>query len=128
MKADIYQNLHLGKLSVRSREPYEKYGRVITHVDSIVLQDVEFVVQPSGRERVRDEGKQNVHAFARGNWYQETEREEAFVEGEPTRIVVYNPYVHNSFVFSGTKRPIDEADVCYIECGCVEVPAAAGSI
>jgi len=112
MRVDIYQNVHLDKLSVRSREPYERYGRVITHMDSVVLRDVEFVVQPAGRERVRDEGKQNVHAFARGDWYEDTDREDAFVEGEPTRIVVYNPYVHNPFVFAGTKQHIEYTVLC----------------
>jgi len=125
MKVDIYQNLHQDCLSVRSREPYERYGRVIAHVDSIVIRDVEFIVQPSGVERVRKEGRRNVHAFARGNWYDETDRKDAFLGGEPTRFVVYNPFVYNHFVFSGTKRPIESCDVCYIEPGAVEVPAAS---
>ncbi|QLG30003.1 hypothetical protein HUG10_20570 (plasmid) [Halorarum halophilum] len=128
MKVDVYQNLHMDCLSVRSREPYERYGRVIAHVDEIVLRDVDFVVQPAGRERVRDEGRKNVHAFARGNWFDEADRDDAFIEGEPTRFVVYNPYVYNHFVFSGTKRPIESADVCYIAPGAVEVPAAASPI
>jgi hypothetical protein len=128
MKVDVYQNLHRDCLSVRSREPYEEYGRVIAHVDSIGIRDVEFVVQPAGRERVRDEGQQNVHAFARGNWYDETDREDAFTSSEPTRFVVYNPYVHNQFVFSGTKRPVETCEVTFIEPGGCEVSAAAAPI
>lgn len=128
MRVDVYQNLNQNCLSIMSREPgAENYGRVIKHVDEIVLEDVEFVVQNSGRERARDSGQKNVHAFARGHWYGENERKHAFVGGEPTRFVVYNPFVNNHFVFSGTKRPIEESSVAYIECGAVEVPAQAGS-
>lgn len=46
--------------SVRQR------GRVVGHADFLVLRDVTWRVQPSGRERVRREGRKNVHAYASG--------------------------------------------------------------
>jgi hypothetical protein len=41
-------------------------GRVVGHAHYISLRDVTWRVQASGRERVRREGKKNVHAYASG--------------------------------------------------------------
>lgn len=41
-------------------------GRVVAHTPSISLRDVEFVVSPAGRDRVRCERRKNVHAGVRG--------------------------------------------------------------
>ena len=38
----------------------------LSHVEACTLADVKFVVRPAGREKVRREGKKNVHAFAVG--------------------------------------------------------------
>ena len=57
----VYFNFHRRCWSVRQR------GLVVGHAKSLVLRDVTWRVQPSGRERVRREGKKNVHAYASGS-------------------------------------------------------------
>ena len=57
---NIYWNVHCHCWSVRQG------GRVVGHVESLSLRDVTWRVQASGRERVRREGKKNVHAYASG--------------------------------------------------------------
>lgn len=59
-KVEVFFNLHNGLFSVRHN------GRTIAHTGRIVLEDVRFVVQRAGRERVLKEGRKNIHAFVRG--------------------------------------------------------------
>lgn len=41
-------------------------GKVVVHLDSLLIKDVIFHVQQAGRERVIREGRKNVHAYAAG--------------------------------------------------------------
>ena len=59
-RVQVYWNIRLGRYSVRQS------GRVIDHVDSIVLRDVRFNVAPAGRDKVRATGVKNVHATVSG--------------------------------------------------------------
>ena len=59
-RVQVYWNLHRGDYSVRQS------GRVIDHVDSIILRDVRFNVAPAGRDKVRATGVKNVHATVTG--------------------------------------------------------------
>lgn len=63
---DCYMNLNRDCLSIKSRET-ETYGQVVAHTDAVQIRDPEFVVQPAGRDRARDTGRRNVHAFVRGD-------------------------------------------------------------
>lgn len=68
MKADVYRCLHShvrGTWSLRSRETKD-YGRVRSHRNTVIMEDVEYVVQKSGKERACKENQRNVHAFCRG--------------------------------------------------------------
>jgi hypothetical protein len=68
MKADVYRNLGSEvdeEWSIRSRET-DDYGSVRDYADGLVMRDVSFVVQPSGREQARKDEQRNIHAFARG--------------------------------------------------------------
>ncbi len=102
---DVYRNLNNCRLSIKSRRTKD-YGTVIGYADKVHLQDVEFVVQPAGRERVLEEERKNVHAFARGNLCPESE----FPEQECTREVTYNPYKYETFVLKDSESPIHQAD------------------
>ena len=76
------------------------------HVTAITLADAKFVVRPAGREKVRREGKKNVHAFAVGDV--------SLRNGLATssgRRVTYNPYVNDTFVFVDTGEPVTDAHV-----------------
>ena len=59
-RVQVYWNIRLGRYSVRQS------GRVIDHVDSIILRDVRFNVAPAGRDKVRATGVKNVHATVTG--------------------------------------------------------------
>ena len=62
-RVEVYRNLHNGTHSIR------RNGKVVKHLENwmtLRLVDVKFAVQPAGREKVRREGKKNVHACIRG--------------------------------------------------------------
>ncbi len=61
-KVDVYFNLRNHLWSVRDRQT----RRIIAHVDTITLEGVEFIVSEPGRQRVLDQKRRNVHAYARG--------------------------------------------------------------
>lgn len=102
MKVDVYRNLQHGGYSVRSREK-ETRGLVISHEESVVVRDAEFVVQESGRQKVLEEERKNVHAFVRGKI---PEREKKVYGDIP---VTYNPYEYKNFVNAETEEPLDTA-------------------
>jgi hypothetical protein len=87
-KVQVYRNLHKGCYSVRCK----KSGRVIYHTDKIYLQDVEFKVSESGRQRVLREKRKNVHAFVEGVWLPMLP-----VTVSTTERIRYNPYKYGYF-------------------------------
>ncbi len=111
MKVDVYRNLHKKCMSVRSREK-DDYGRVVSHLNSLLLGDCKFVVRPAGRIRVILDKRKNVHAFVRGTlkigygrpYDLSTIRVDKWVE------VTYNPYMFETFVVKSTGQPIMKAD------------------
>jgi len=109
MKVDVYYNLHKDKLSIKSRERLN-YGRVIRHVDTILLDGCTFIVQEAGRKKVLKEKRKNVHAFVRGNIC----RKENLIKSGTCRVVKYNPYYYDSFVYEDTEEPVYEAEIVAI--------------
>ncbi len=57
-----YYNLHRKCFSVQDYQS----GLVVEHTNKICLTNAMFVVRKSGNERVKQEGKKNVHAFVNG--------------------------------------------------------------
>jgi hypothetical protein len=103
-KVMVYYNLHKHTFSVT----YD--GKVIMHADYVKLGDVEFRVRKGGKERVRSEKSKNVHAFVIGKLLDYCE----YPCGEiPTpssdKIVTYNPYKNDTFVFKNTEEPVYRA-------------------
>ncbi len=112
MRVEVYWNLHKHLFSVRALEGPNK-GRVISHSHGITLTDAKFVVQPAGRERVRREGKKNVHAFVRGRVVGGEFEHRYTMARSPLWLkdrVTYNPYIYDTFVSAKTKEPIFNAD------------------
>ena len=106
-KVRVYWNLHKHKWSVQSC----KTGLVKDHKQHITLQDAKFVVRKGGQERVRKEGKKNVHAFAVGTV--STLDGPAFFS-DYCRPVSYNPYVNDTFVFRDTGESVTDIDTIVV--------------
>lgn len=78
--------------------------RVIGHETSFMVKDATFKVLQSGNERVRREGKKNVHAGVVGYLVHEEPR----VLPTP---VTYNPYKYKTFVTVPDEKPALKADL-----------------
>jgi hypothetical protein len=85
---DVYRNLHKGCYSVRQG------GKVRAHMDMVRMTHCRFVVSESGRVRVVESGRKNVHAFVRGF---ASVRFNLDSEKVPATIK-YNPYRWQSFM------------------------------
>lgn len=121
MKVDVYWNSNEQCFSVRSREK-EHYGKVIAHMDSVLIEDVQFVVNEGGRAKVLDSGVKNVHAFIRGRMVPSL----SFPK-KPGIIVRYNPFESEHFVdYSG--NPIHSADFVLCSVRAKKPVVAAGGI
>ena len=99
----IYWNLHKKCWSVQDR----KTGRVIRHETTCILSAGKFVVRKAGQEKVRREGKKNVHAFAVGT----AGCDKGVATRYDGRPVTYNPYKNDTFVFADTGEPVTDVHV-----------------
>jgi hypothetical protein len=100
-RIEVYRNLHNDTFSIR------RNGKVVKHLanwQSIFLKDVKFAVQPAGREKVRREGKKNVHAFIRGTYLAPSTFPHTTSEfkAKCTEWVTYNPYQNDHFTATVT--------------------------
>ena len=103
-KVMVYYNLHKHTFSVR----YD--NKVILHADYVKLGDVEFRVRKGGNERVRQQKSKNVHAFIIGTLLDYCEYPCDDIPSQPSnKIVTYNPYKHNSFVYKTNEEPVFKA-------------------
>lgn len=101
----VYFNLHSQLFSMKDVAT----GLVLAHGNGIMLEDIEFKVQQSGRERVIKEKKKNVHAFVIGK-YVGTADELSY----PLRDAYYNPYKQDSFTDKHTGRELSQATIAYL--------------
>ena len=85
----VYYNLHKKCFSVQDY----KTGLVTKHAYRLFLTNAMFVVRKSGNERVRSEGKKNVHAFVNGI----VGNRSAKIDNEHCFVVRYNPYTMDYF-------------------------------
>jgi len=117
MLVDVYKNLHKDTWSVRDR----KTGRVVAHQDEVHVLDAKFVVQPSGRERVLQEGRKNVHAFVRGTLatYQEVLDDPRTFYLVTPYLIRYNPYQEDYFFYPNKRSMerirIDKAELVELD-------------
>jgi hypothetical protein len=100
----VYYNLHKHTFSVTYQ------GRVILHADYVKLGDVEFRVRQGGKEKVRAEKSKNVHAFVIGDLLDYCQYPcEDIPNPSSDKVVTYNPYKHDSFVYKSTEEPVFRA-------------------
>ncbi len=101
----IYRNLRTGTWSVRHR------GKVIAHLDKLAtVGPVHFKVSQSGRNRVLEEGRKNVHAYVVAEQLVELPLKIRVYNQEE---VYYNPYELDTFTkkvsgkhLTGTYNPV----------------------
>lgn len=97
----VYYNLHKHTFSVTYK------SKVILHADYVKLRDVEFRVRQGGKEKVRDEKRKNVHAFVIGDLVDYCEFPcNNLPEESSNKIVTYDPYKYDSFVYKDSKEPV----------------------
>jgi hypothetical protein len=100
----VYYNLHKHTFSVTYQ------GRVILHADYVKLGDVEFRVRQGGKEKVRAEKSKNVHAFVIGDLLDYCQYPcDNIPNPSSDKVVTYNPYKHDSFVYKSTEEPVFKA-------------------
>ena len=114
LKVDVYRNLQTDSISVKSREGRNS-GKVILHIDSVVLEDAEFVVRERGWEKVHENGRKNVHAVVRGEMVSFDVINEV---SSPDRVL-YDPEDYRYFVTADGKDKIESAEKVRVstECG-----------
>ena len=103
-KVMVYYNLHKHTFSVT----YD--SKVIMHADYVKLGNVEFRVRKGGKEKVRSEKSKNVHAFVIGTLLEYCEYPCDYIPNPPSdKIVTYNPYKYDSFVYKNSEEPVYRA-------------------
>jgi hypothetical protein len=93
----VYYNLHKRKLSVQKKIRNKKgtlSWKIFDYVETISLRDPIFKVYESGRKRVIEESRKNVHAFIIGY------PNDSQIWNDGDTQVFYNPYKNSSFVNS----------------------------
>jgi hypothetical protein len=100
-KVMVYYNLHKHTFSITYN------NKVIMHADYVKLGDAEFRVRPGGKDRVRKEKSKNVHAFVIGRLLEYCEYPcEDLPVTNSNKIVTYNPYKFDTFVYKNSGEPI----------------------
>lgn len=112
MRVFVYYNLHKKIFSVKALEGSSK-GKVISHSNDLVLENIEFKVSQAGRARVLREKQKNVHAGVSGTW-REHDRYDAVYN--PSMVAItYNPYKYSSFVLKDNEEPIFNAKLAVLK-------------
>jgi len=98
-KSKVYFNLHKLVFSVQQK------NLVVLHTAGVKLTEVKFQVRESGRQKVLQEKKKNVHAFVNGTF------NHTLTEADTSeyREATYNPYKYSSFVDKETEQPLHTA-------------------
>jgi len=90
-----YYNLHKKCFSVQDYQS----GLVIEHTDKLFVTNAMFVVRKSGNERVKKEGKKNVHAFVNGI---RSKLKQGMMPEFACHEVKYDPYTMDFFHYKRT--------------------------
>lgn len=108
-RVQVYRNLHKPGVTYSIRDA--KTRRVLGHASNLLLVDCKFKVNQSGREKVRQTKKKNVHAWIEGSFAPVKNWTDRYYNGGS--IVRYNPYVDNHFMVGDIA--IRESDIVYIK-------------
>lgn len=101
----VFKNWKLGCYNIMQS------GRLLTSARQVRLSGVEFLVRESGRKRMLNNGRRNVHAYAVGTLVDYVHPEDSRDLGKLSgRGVFYDPYKFSSFVDDETEYPITAAE------------------
>ena len=113
MKVKVYRNLRPPKklkalfdgkqvFSVKAKKSFTKRWRIVDRVTEITLIDPVFRVSLKGNERVRKEGRKNVHAIIHGTRMSGCDKDAQKSKNENSEWyrITYNPYKHRDFVLA----------------------------
>lgn len=113
MKVKVYRNLRPTKevkaalgnkpiFSVKAKNSLTKRWRVVDRVTEITLIDPVFIVSKKGNERVRIEGRKNVHAEIHGTRMSGCDKDAQKSKNTNSEWyrITYNPYKHRDFVLA----------------------------
>lgn len=101
-RVSIHLNLHRNDYAITALEgPYK--GKVVAYAKCVSLQDVTFKVRENVRNRVREKGVKEVHAWVLGRL------SDNLHGSEQMREAYYNPYQVDTFVDRATKNPITQS-------------------
>ena len=95
----IYRNLNNGRMSIQQKP--ERSWLVTGHVTDCIIRDVRFHISESGRQRVINDRRKNVHAWGEGILIAQAEPD-IFAPVE----LAYDPYTNRSFIQRGTSHAI----------------------
>ena len=101
----VYKNLHRDCWSIKQG------GLVKAHTDKLRMWDCAFQVNATGRKKVLEEKRKNVHAGING--YIDTQKEDIFgciFNDLFMKPITYNPYKYETFVYKGSEEPIYSSD------------------
>ena len=100
----VYYNLHKKTFSIQHK------GLVVAHANYVKLGNVEFRVRQGGLEKVRTDKQKNVHAFVIGDLLDYIEYPSTdFPSASSSKIITYDPYKYNSFVYKDNEEPVYNA-------------------
>jgi len=110
--AECYRNNHTKNISVRVS------GKVVSRDVGAFILDAQYIVRESGRQKVLEEGRKNVHAFVRGNyitnWINPHHSLGPFALWNEWEMAEYNPYIYETFVDKSTKEPIFKSSLAVV--------------
>jgi hypothetical protein len=100
-----FRNLHLQGVVYSLRD---KESRTLLHSDNLILNNVKFVVQKGGQDRVRKTGKKTVHAGPRGTLVVDPVHLSNILPKlkQSAETVYYNPYKTDFFVDTDGKTVV----------------------
>ncbi|WP_024597478.1 hypothetical protein [Pseudoalteromonas sp. AC163] len=91
-KVRVYRNLNKGGWSILAMSGENK-GRVVAHVDHVILGSVDFVISKAGLARAQASKVRNVHSYAQGILNSVEPISSDFLSNE----ITYNPFKKDYF-------------------------------
>lgn len=106
----VFKNWKLGCYNIMQN------GKLLASARQVRLSGVEFLVRESGRKRMLERGRRNVHAYAVGNLVDYVHPEDPrMLDKIDGRGVFYNPYQFDSFVDNDTRDRVTAAAVAQFD-------------